>query len=253
MILGHSAKHRVCKFQIPLIFIILSGLFLANFIITTPSPALAYSCGDQSGNHCYAWVRWSGGTIGLVTDILVTDISCLGCGPNFLDNESWLADTTNPAPNCTSNGGCWVEAGLSTDLGYFWAENLPGGIYHQHSIGYIPTGDSGQKANIFIIKTHNANEWQIKISSPYTSYGYQYAENNTITPNVIQTGTELSGSGAYSPTTTYTNNSWIDSSYYTHPQTNAGYLSPYAPPPYVQWYIQPSTSNPGGELWTHCC
>jgi hypothetical protein len=185
-------------------------------------------------------------------------------GP-FVDDELWVQSTSGCSPNC------WVEAGMSSVANgrgnpvYFWADQRPGGGYHEHIFTEVPSGDYGHTATLDIRKT-SSSTFTAAIYT-YTSSYYGYSTANQMSPGYVDAGSELSGSGsAYplasqAPRADFTHNEFVDGSgnyhYQDYHHYNPGSGPLYAggaPPPYLTVVSIPNGStNSGGDFYTQCC
>jgi hypothetical protein len=249
-----------------LILLQVSQLFTLTTYAQTTHRATSYSCGNLSSNHCYANMYWPGGIQGEKTDILAEPINC-GCD-GFLNAELWVQASSGCAPNC------WVEAGLKNETGYgstfsFWADQRPGGGYHNHYNNGITQGDIGHSITFFIYKT-GTNQWRVTkahagvngCTSQCSADWTQYSTNNSMVANYITLGDELAGSsGASSPDIHFTWNFYYNnSSWYPQGAGNpgaglvgAGLTPPPDDPPYAYWANGQVGGPTGGDLDTYCC
>lgn len=264
---SHPRKRPQMFLRAAIITGLVSTLLVESMQLGTAHPAVPqkpmYSCSV----HCYAINDWPGGPInGSSTEISVVHLACNGnCqAGDFVNNEMWLSDQSS------SGGPYWVEVGYAVDKQddgsapeqYFWADDRPGQGYQIHYLANVPAGDYGNYTWFKI-------QWQTDINSYCTSRYYPYCYditvqssnysaspvelNNTMTPNDINIGEELSGySGASAPTAYYIDNYWISTSNVGHYQTANGTITQYKPP-YGGWTTYPSQSSTGGTLNTHCC
>ena len=178
--------------------------------------------------------------------------------------DSYESNCVDPDGN-PNKKNCWVEAGYttygSTDHHlsppcvqapancYFWADNRPGGAYHEHPLGNIPNSDYGQGVYLFIDKSAT-NTYFVEVGAPSKNY-YTSSTGNSMAPNYITMGEELYGTnGASSPFTNFSYNSWYSSQNNSqHYQANAGRVTSQGPPN-AKWNPPPNGSNFGGTLQT---
>lgn len=100
------------------------------------APALAATCTPAS--HCYGEVEWtSAEQVYGISETL--NVSCLGpmnapTSRNFVTEEQWLTTAENTV------GNYWVELGMAygapqgSSRYFFWADQRPGGGYHEHDL-----------------------------------------------------------------------------------------------------------------------
>lgn len=239
-----------------------------------------YNCID----HCVARQFWPGSNYGTFTDMTTPELHCNGSAcynggqVGFIAYAQWTYDTNGHDGACVDDASgpsdvCWIENGVSTqNFGtnssewYYWADNRPGqfciickGSYNIHYIGTVPTSDYGQSHfwNINRI-SGTTDQWQV--------YGPGFnatSTSNPISPNQIYLGIELAGpnatvTGAYGGYADYTLTEWVDSSSNYHYQgcglSGAGlqFFSG-APPPYIQYVVDPCNSSTGGDIQGWCC
>ena len=88
----------------------------------------------------------------------------------------------------------------NNQLYYFWADvrPSPNSTYIEHNMGSVPGGDFGQQAFIEILRD-SSSQYHAKIATPnFNQTGY--STSNTMNPDAIDMGEELTGSsGAYAP------------------------------------------------------
>src|SRR5215469_6535094 len=113
-----------------------ASLILGFF--TIGQAAHAYNCGNLLSGHCYGIARWTEQPQYFGTQVDISEVSMV-CLHNecdgFIDNETWLADTSSPG--CGQNprntfGACWVETGILVEEPpnaryFFWAGARPAG------------------------------------------------------------------------------------------------------------------------------
>ena len=236
------------RFRIPNRLIVLCGLImLVAPIIGAPNTALAtYNCTNP---HCYAEHRWYGGNYG--ADTYISIVSLYDNNHNLGDhvtNEMWVGDDGN---YCSTTIACWVEAGYEAQNGnffYFYAYQTVNGTYYQATLGYVPYGDLGHNAYVWI--HYNGYTFDVEVSTISNTY---YA-NAPMFMNInrIDIGEELAGTATASAPTAYWNdNRWIDSGGSYHYQYRDGDCDCISNPPYGGWTIKPSNSSTGGEWNAH--
>lgn len=223
-----------------------------------------YSCGDLNNNHCYANMYWPGAIQGEKTDIRIEPINC-GCN-GFLNAELWVQSTSGCSPNC------WIEAGIKNETGYgytfsFWADQRPGGGYHNHFMNGIIVGDIGYSITLWIFKT-GTNQWQVSktragvngCTSQCSADWTNYSTSNSMAANYITLGDELAGSsGASSPDIHFTYNYWYNGSWHSQGAGNPGARiigangGPPDDPPFAYWVNGQVGGPTGGDLDTYCC
>ncbi len=259
---------------------VIALLLFAAFLVSTLHPSVAqaqtkrpaYSCGGNPGTgHCYATAVWDGRVTGASTNISVTHM--VG-GDYFALQDLWLIDRNIGLPeNCQvdptfPNGVCWVEAGIiaygSNSSKYpnserwFWADLRPGSHYYDHpATGTLHSQDYSLSALMDIFQS-GTNQYTISINNNNSGTGVTgliaYSTGNTMRPDAIRAGLEISGTGGWQvPITHFTQNFWraLDNNW--HPQTSEG--APQTPniPADGYWNIPPASngSNNGGD-WVTC-
>lgn len=228
-------------------------------------PAYARPLNACPGGHCYGAVVWTNPILGAIAWINTVHLYSVNDGVNHISEELWLIDN-NSNHTCYHNGvaqgGAWVETGEATRVGYsgnwyFWGDCRPGSIDLYHWPYQPPSGDYGQ-----------AMEYVIDRGSSST---FSIAASNTVTGNLLFTGTSTSNSMSPNDIQTgleTTNNSYsvthADNDYFTHNQyhgTNGawgyqhnsdGSIAQYKPP-YFYWNTPPHSSSTGGQGETTCC
>ena len=246
--LGVKAR-RISALMIPLLI-----LSLGLFVPPTPKAA-AYSCGDVSNpaSECYAAATWGRSVNGASTTIQIVP---LYSPDGIVANQMWIKD--NSSTGCTTYPYCWLEGGYayanwvnnSTSFEYLAAIN-PAGSLNFWMLGTIPAGQTG---NIYLAIQHSGYK---QFTVAYHSFNY-YTNNFTISlqnemsPNFIQIGMRLSGSGgATSSTAAFNNNCYfLGGSCYSQSDPGSppqGYVSS---PPYGAWHPQPSNQVGGGTWYT---
>ncbi len=215
--------------------ILLAALALVGASAALPQTALAYTCSTSSSSHCYALAIWvnSAANEGIYTNIYS---SCLN-GPNdtvnFADEEMWEA-TDN-----SSNLGYWVETGLSYgELNgqarggpyWFWADNRPGGGYHEHYVGTRSLNTSYETEIIYA----GSNSW-------WVWQGTSHVGTSTSNPPYslsMETGIETT-SNSYNIVGQSSPLDWFDTTGSLHTNWQYGssdsYLYPMYPPANAVW------------------
>lgn len=227
---------------------------------TTQQNIPAYACGDSNNNHCYGEMYWPGSMQGEKTDIRVVPINC-GCDI-FLNYEMWVQSSSGCSPNC------WVEAGIKNETGYgytfsFWADQRPGGGYHNHYMNGMLSGDYNHSTTFFIFK-NGTNQWQVSkalagvngCSGSCSISWTNYSTSNTMQADYVTLGAELAGSsGASSPDVHFTYNSYYDGAHWhTQGNGNSGAGIRQDDPPYAYWVGgSPTARANGGDLDVYCC
>ncbi|HLG65102.1 MAG TPA: hypothetical protein VKY19_24425 [Ktedonosporobacter sp.] len=227
------------------IAILLLAIFIQGIAPPKAMAAPLYSCGDLQNNHCYAVVGWSGLVNGADTRIGTRGITGGGCGVN---TEMWLLDSTSTY---------WVEAGITAQINLnnntptlFWADNRPGGGFHNHFSGPLVSGDYGANA-LTRITLSGSNTYNISISAPITNFS-GVSTNSFVNPDGIWIGMELCGSqGASVPPVGITNNRWLDGVGGWHYQTTDAPVISLNSPANGYWFARPSQSSTGGD-WSVC-
>lgn len=209
---------------------------------------------------------------GAQATVTVTHIACksTACNdeygatsPKFIDQELWLIQNTTSS---ACPGQCRIEAGYSTrgydsstkqaQVWYFWEDLRPNSRAYLHWIEPVPAGDYGHSLTIRITKVYGVSQFYVDMYS-YTTSMYNLSQNNTMTANEIDVGSELAGGSSYqsSPTTYFTNNEWYDSGGSPTYQKSNGNGIVYDPtwPPYMGVNVWPSSSSTGGQMYTSCC
>jgi hypothetical protein len=242
------------------IVIALTIALLLSLVGLTSHPRAAkasYNCGNVSSGHCYARVYWTRATPGAQVYIEVVQLSCNpgwcysnGQETGFIDNEMWFSQ----------DNSYWVEAGYSTYTNssgttddYFWADNRPGGGYHEHELQTVPGGDYGGYVSVVIAKDSGAT-YDVDFFSDTWNYT-GYSTNNTMSSNKIWQGQELAGNeGASAPGANFIYSAWEGSNHVWNYQTTSGteditnssWANGY-------WSAPPDGSNQGGIWVDYCC
>ena len=176
-------------------------------------------------------------------------------------------DNSSQASKC-NDGNCWVEAGYLADnnagncvqayaLCYFWADNRPGGGFHEHN-RLLPSDDVGTNTQFIIERDqYNSSYWYVSIYTANNGDGdfFGTSTNNLIYPQDIQIGMELAGSsGAHAPFAYFSQNGWESSGHYGsfNWQGNSGSWFQKNPPVNSGWDYPPNGSNQGGIWDTQC-
>jgi len=182
-----------CEERIIYMLLLIVALIFGSFMLRTDTAYAAtaqpaYSC---SNPHCYGIVQWGGPGFGKVDGSSTTeDVTYIQCGScdGFVNNETWLADTTtnncvDPDNPQNTHDACWVEAGYTT-YGtnnhhkspsctkapancYFWADNRPGGGYTEHPVAQVLGTDYGSGGLYLIIDRASSNSFQVTLSTPH--------------------------------------------------------------------------------------
>lgn len=247
-----------------------AGLCLI-LVMSTPSQAVTYSCGNQSSGHCYGVASWQEKPeyFGAYSDILQVPINCPGGCGGFIDDEEWLID--DHSAGCTGNpfGMCWVEAGYIASDGsnnpvFFWADSRPmnASTFNLHLLG--GTDPAGVTDHFMIIKDarNGPGIFQLWIYNDSLSTLYNgTSTSNTMSGNIVDIGQELAGTqDASAGSANFTRNIWAVQAlgpeyvFWYNRQIDQGGVSS-ANPPTGSWTIDPSSPPPpeGGQFTTHCC
>jgi len=225
-----------------------------------------YSCGDSQNNHCYAFYQWYGSINGGKTDITVPFLGGRPGTDGFMNWETWILQNYNSG--CGNiNYACWVEAGISDaccTLGeYFWADERPGGGYHNHYTYQVGPDDYIERFQIY---RQDSTDWYV--SGSVVSCGYPYtcshswsglSTSNTYSPDEIQIGIELAGTyGQPGYGADWTNNYWRCGGNWC-PQNSLG--NPGSGPSWIfgikqgpltgDWITEPSKTSTGD--WNAYC
>lgn len=191
-------------------------------------PAAACSLSD----HCYGIAQYPrSGVLGGKATIDPYYMSVPD--GNFVTNELWLGDT---------GGTYWVEVGWTRNyatfqgvpqgLSIFWADSRPGGGLHNH---VLETNPSGGKT-VYVMQGY-----------PSTTYGVgdgTYAgtsTNNTMTPYVVNVGSETTSAGACSKSHDYGMSYSVGNGWTLFPTANTEADYPQS----VSWISYPSNMNAG--------
>ncbi len=184
----------------------------------------------------------------------------------FVTDEMWLVQANASACNLSGYGSqCWVEAGYSTypdgpsstDY-YYWADYRPPNQgYREFDLHAVPSADLDGYTNLQIY-TAGGNSWYVNLYTPTLSYP-EVSYDNSMAPNDIQIGQELSGqgntNGAHAPYAYFWKNEWVDTTQnHWHWQTSAsgsGISEGY--PPYAEWLVWPQNSSTGGDFEACTC
>ena len=232
-----------------------------------PALALAYSCGSGYTGHCYSVAQWYGDTFGLYTQITASPLNNMystnSGTPDRLQSEAWLEDAHTSTCQQNPVGQCWVEAGLTVgNIGdgyassaqYFWADLRPGYGINEHDWPAVNGNDTVASALIEYSSTDTFYVRMLSSSFNSDAYGPSYSTNNSMSPDWIHAGQEVSGTGGSSSGTySFTDNQWEDSNFNLHYQTNDGWTPRTDDPPYGYWGSRPSQSSTGGAWNAYCC
>lgn len=284
---------RICrsicedKFVIFLTIVVLIVTFMfqshTSFAASSSMKASQIPLGGYCSNphpHCYAEQYWHGGTPGAFTQIEpYGPLTCYGCS-GFIDNEMWFADNTSSQCTSTAYGGCWVESGISTwsandpnscnqgtdSTCLFWADNRPGsGGLHEHRLfNFGPDGVdlSPYYVDVALFNTNGAmfsgSTWTIN-ADVYNASNTLIASTsgtstyNTMSPDYITIGSELSNSGATAASNYFAYNEWETTGGQWPYQTNPGQNGSTNAPPNGFWTTNPynGTGNIGGVYLTY--
>ncbi|MBA2288112.1 MAG: hypothetical protein H0W02_21775 [Ktedonobacteraceae bacterium] len=279
----HSNDQEIKWFQ-DISLIVLMVTSLTFFLFASPPQTYAatvshtmaanISCGNLSTGHCYGRQDWFGGTIGSKTDIKVVQLTCNGScqSTGFLDNEMWLID--GQTSSCFSNmfGNCWVEGGYLYDgycgFCYFWADVRPvdGNNLNLHYLyptpnHMSPNRDIGHSMRISIYE-QGTHRFEVDFAVQGCSFNCSanatfYSTNNTMVPNDVHIGTELSGVGSNNsnwgaPRADYTNNYWKNGAGWQGQTYGNGPGMFQQSPPYINGTYG-SLGGTGGDFYTNCC
>ncbi|MGB8347238.1 MAG: hypothetical protein WCD86_20290 [Ktedonobacteraceae bacterium] len=195
------------------------------------------------------------------------DIFCGSCD-GFVINDMWLTDSYESScidPSGGQSHNCWVEAGYTTygttDYHkskpcvtppancYYWADNRPGGGYHEHPIANVHSSDYGQGLFLQTYETsYGVGPFNIELGTPSGTYNEQ-STSNSMQPDTITIGQELFGTtGAGSNQSDYYYNEWDDlNTGVWHYQTGPGQKTS-GNPPYGFWTTPPNCCNYGGDF-----
>jgi len=217
------------------------------FFAVIPRHAAAYSCTD--GGHCYAIVTWNGSTHGAATDIGISYLYASDpLGAFGINNTLWLVD---------GSGNYWVEGGYKAAYGsqrYYWGDVRPSDpVYRRHDLGAIPGQHYGFGLDLNIVRMPDDASYVVALHVNSVGYSsYNYSVSNTMTPNRIDMGQELSGTAsAHADQAQFTYNQWQENNgtyhfqnQYVNPQVFGG--------PYGYWAEEPQNSSIGG-IWATSC
>lgn len=232
--------------------------------------------------HCYAIVDWHGHAGGTKTELdPYGSLNCQSCpGIGFIDNEMWFQDTESSQCVNDGNGGCWVEAGISTwdannpnscNQGHdstcvFWADSRPyGGSFHQHPLYYIGSDGTSLDPFFFYVtienyvgSSSNGTSWDVAVTvyknNSYVTTVSGVSTSNNMNADDIVIGSELSATSGASAGKNYFNyNEWLGSDGIWHYQTVTARNDSSNAPPNGTWSIYPCncSGNTGGawETW----
>jgi len=204
--------------RITIALVTLFALIQTPFLDT--SRAFAYSC----GNHCYGVVHWDGGSSYAGTSLLVRGLGAPDNGSGFITNEIWFSDSANYWVETGTTVGPVQGHGICNSDCYYWADYRPDYGYAEHFLANVPQTDYG-KISVLGINNQGGGTFHVLISGYNGAYGGD-STNNSMSPNVIQTGMELLGSsGGYALQAQYSTNLWSDGNNY-YDQTNDGVNGP---------------------------
>lgn len=226
-----------------------------------------YSCVSP---HCYGTVEWSGGIEGSSTNMVMGSLGCGWCD-GFVNNEMWLIDSYEPTctdPDGGSSHQCWIET-LYTTYGwvdhhksspcasppvncYVWADNRPGGGYHEHPLGVVNSKDYGGGLYLEISETrYGSSSWKVDLSTPSGINYNEASTGNQMYPDDIEIGQELYGTyWASSGQSDYYYNRWKSTGNGSwNYQCPSGSVTSNNPP-YGFWNYAPrcNPSNFGGDF-----
>lgn len=258
--------NRARRTSLSALVIVLATLTALAVGILAPRTALA-----SPSSQIVAY-RWNGPTKGVRTTVSVVAIRCASTScnsdlsnpnPKFIDNEAWLYQ--NGRSDCLA-GQCRIEAGYATrnydsskgaaQVWYFWEDLRPGSQAFVHWIKQVPSADYGHPLTIEIYAASCCSVFYVNLYA-YTSTMTNQSTGNTMNPNSIEIGSELSGgaSSQSAPYAYFNNNQWYDGSRVAHYQTSngSGIVNEGAPPPYMGASPIPQYSSTGGTIYTHCC
>jgi hypothetical protein len=159
---------------------LLVSLFLACLL---PIGDAAYACSPE--DHCYGSQRTTGAVpSGFDGGLAHITPYCLGVLPgNFATSELWITDTVQ----------YWVEVGfvyqshwkypdLPDGRSAFFADNRPGGGYHEHQLAANPA------LVRTVVQTHHATSdmWSVQVGN-----ATGLSTSNTMTARDMQIGSEI--------------------------------------------------------------
>lgn len=237
------------------------AFFVCSSVLFSPK-TLAYSCGDSSGNHCYALERTDAGVVGsnsgfygIETNIYVANFQCDFCNINggFVDNEMWLYDYGHQY---------WVELGyitVPTELGIDYSEDFFWGSYRPedcnqcvnfHDLG--PVGNSLDRTSTFYIWRDRvvSSQYDLRIDTPSGGIYSVSQIHDTMISYGADMGQELAGgAGAGAADALFSHRYYQDDSGGWYP-IGAAYYQPVSRtnPPYI---VTPP--NPPFDFYTWCC
>ena len=228
---------------------VVAALLISSLFSLLPVPAAAYSCSIR----CYGAVEWDGGVTGSDVRISVVPIYDNQSGGGHINNEMWLQDTihySNP-----TYGASWIEIGYRSTGGvesYFWAQIRPqdSALYTQVLLT-VPSGDYNSTP-YFEIQRDTSSQFHMIINSPnYSFNGYSFA--NSMQPNLITTGQELSGASTASAYQA----SWTHSQYVASGGVHVYQFRDgdheYSESPLLSWWAShPSPGGTGGDRRSMC-
>ncbi len=229
--------------------------FLSAGLFVRIPTALAYSC----NSHCYGLQIWDGNVNGAQTQVTIANLSCTGscASGGFIDDEMWLLDYHTKACHLDAFFSCWVEAGYSNDGAgtyHFWADVRPiDGKYHLH-----PLMQASSYPTVYTLEGVCCQQFEVGLIFLYPCrYGCRYtyfSTQNSMSPDDIQIGQELLGTGGASASRAdFSNNYWqgsINGGWNLQGYGNGPGVSDPNPPPYAAWVNPPYTSN---DFYTYCC
>lgn len=285
----HCIAKSICEREFRILialFVLISAFvlqshssFAATSSMNTSHIPLGGYCSNPSP-HCYAEQYWHGAIPGSFTQIEPFGaLNCQGC-TGFIDNEMWLADNNSSQCTSTVEGGCWVEAGISTwpannpnscnqgtdSTCLFWADNRFGsGGYHEHPFYNFGRDGVDLTPYYVTIALFNTNGASLSGSTWTVNADVYNADNslvasttgtsthNTMAPAYITIGSELSNSGATAGDFYFAYNEWESVSGQWPYQTNPGINGSTNPPPNGYWSTVPCncSGNIGGVYLTY--
>lgn len=189
-----------------------AGVMAALLFVAFAIPANAYNC---TSNDCYGTVRWNGAVDGADARISVGTMSTPSSS-SHINSVLWVRDRDG-VTDCSILGipidTAWIEVGYwakGSTQQFYWADCRAGASYYEGAFGTVTASDKYQP-NYFQIR-RNANSstyWFVQISAVSNSWSLVSA-SNSMWPDQIEIGAELTGSsGAIMYSGHTTNNRYI--------------------------------------------
>lgn len=247
--------------RLALTFTLVLSLFSMCFMLH-PQSAFASTkvTGPCGSNHCYGTNTWPGHMYGASTNVGVRG---MGGGDGFTLNGLWVIDTNpNQVEDCrvlnnSKRGYCWIEVeykafGVGQYAGttrWDWADLRPNYRYFEHpDSNVLGSNDYGHFAYAVITQL-DATDWFVGISGNQTTYTGK-STGNTMYPDAIKIGIELSGSQGWSVSYAhFIYNQWRGSNSWSY-QMIKGNKDPSTPPAEGDWESPPNGNNQGGDWFT---